>query len=80
MAGYFERLNVFFNIKFRGNNDYQTMEDQLYAFEKGSGANDDGPDFFQSGIAEVNKISFVTKFEPKTTSRKEILNNKKDRY
>lgn len=80
MAGYFERLNVFFNAKYRGNNDYQTMEDQLYAFEKGSGANDDGPDFLQSGIAQVNKISFVTKFEPKTITRKDLIKNKKNRF
>jgi hypothetical protein len=56
------------------------MEDQLLSFEKGSGANDDGPDFLQSGIAQVNKISFVTKFEPKTTSRKEVNKNKKNRF
>ena len=80
MAGYFERLNVFFNAKYRGNNDFQTMEDQLYSFEKGSGANDDGPDFLQSGIANVNKISFVAKFEPKATSRKEIIKNKPNRF
>jgi hypothetical protein len=80
MAGYFERLNVFFNLKYRGNNDFQTMEDQLLAFEKGSKANDDGPDFLQSGIAQVNKISFVTKFEPKTTNRKDIISNKKNRF
>jgi hypothetical protein len=80
MAGYFERRNVFFNSKYKGNNDFQTMEDQLYAFEKGSGANDDGPDFLQSGIAEVNKITFVTKFEPKAISRKELIKNKKNRF
>ena len=80
MAGYFERMNVFFNAKYRGNNDFQTMEDQLYAFEKGSGANDDGPDFLQSGISKVNKITFVTKFEPKATSRKELIKNKKNRF
>ncbi|CAM2903687.1 hypothetical protein [Flavobacterium frigoris] len=80
MAGYFERMNMFFNAKYRGNNDFQTMEDQLYAFEKGSGANDDGPDFLQSGVSKVNKITFVTKFEPKTKSRKELLSEKKNRF
>lgn len=80
MAGYFERMNVFFNAKYRGNNDYKTMEDQLYAFEKGSGANDDGPDFLQSGISKVNKITFVTKFDPKSVSRKELNKNKKNRF
>ncbi|URC13953.1 hypothetical protein [Flavobacterium sp. B183] len=80
MEGYFERLNVFFNILFKGNNDFQTMEDQLLAFEKGSGANDDGPDFFQSGIANVNKTTFVAKFPPQSTSRKEIIKEKNNRY
>lgn len=80
MAGYFERRNVFFNILFKGSVDFQTMEDQLYAFEKGSGANDDGPDFLQSGVSEVNKITFVTKFEPKSHSRKDLLKNKKNRF
>ena len=80
MAGYFERMNMFFNAKYRGNNDFQTMEDQLYAFEKGSGANDDGPDFLQSGVSKVNKITFVTKFDPKTKSRKDLLKEKKNRF
>ena len=80
MTDYFERGNVFFNDEFKESIDFDMLLEQLYAFEKGSGANDDGPDAMQSAIVEVNKISFVTKFEPKTTSRKEILNNKKDRY
>ncbi|QTV06048.1 hypothetical protein [Faecalibacter bovis] len=80
MAGFFERLNVYFNEEFKGNNDFATMEDQLYAFEKGSTANDDGPDFLQSGMAEVNKASFVAKFKPRTKSRKEIQANKKNRF
>lgn len=80
MAGYFERRNVFFNTIYRGNNDFQTMEDQLYAFEKGSGANDDGPDFLQSAISKVNKITFVAKFDPKTKSRKDLLKKKKNRF
>lgn len=80
MAGHFERRSVFFNKAYENTNDYLTMEDQLYAFEKGSGANDDGPDFLQAGIAKVNKITFVTKFEPKTISRKERIKNNKNRF
>ncbi len=80
MSGYFERLNIFFNSMHRGNNDFQTMEDQLYAFEKGSNANDDGPDSLQDAIAEVNQITFVAKFEPRTVSRKDLNKNKKNRF
>ena len=60
--------------------DFQNLEDQLLAFEKGSGAHDDAPDALQSAIVEVNQITFVTKFEPKATSRKELIKNKKNRF
>ncbi len=80
MAGYFERGNIAFNKVERGSVDFQNLEDQLLAFEKGSGANDDGPDALQSGISEVNQITFVTKFEPKTISRKELIKNSKNRF
>ncbi|MEG0189071.1 MAG: hypothetical protein RR668_10440, partial [Algoriella sp.] len=80
MAGFFERLNVFFNEEFKESNDYATMEDQLYAFEKGSTANDDGPDFLQSGMSEVNRASFQDKFKPRTISRKKINQRKKNKF
>ena len=60
--------------------DFQNLEDQLLAFEKGSGAHDDAPDALQSAIVEVNQITFVTKFEPKTKSRQELLKDKPNRY
>lgn len=80
MAGFFERLNVYFNEKYKESNDFSTMEDQLYAFEKGSTANDDGPDFLQSAMADVNRASFVDKFKARTKSRKELQANKKNRF
>lgn len=80
MAGYFERGNVWFNKEYKGSTDFQNLEDQLLAFEKGSGANDDAPDALQSGIAEVNQITFITKFEPKTISRKDLIKNRKNRF
>jgi predicted phage terminase large subunit-like protein len=80
MEGYFERGNIWFNIDFKGGTDFQNLIDQLLAFEKGSGANDDGPDALQSAITKVNKASFVAKFEPKTISRKELNNAKKNRF
>lgn len=80
MAGYFERGNIFLNEEHKGSADFQTLIDQLLSFEKGSGANDDAPDALQSGIAEVNQITFVAKFEPKVTSRKELIKLSKNRY
>lgn len=69
MAGHFERLNVWFNEDEKNYQGQASLIDQLLAFEKGSGANDDGPDALQSGIAELNKVTFVEKFEMRTVSR-----------
>ncbi|MFY7937138.1 MAG: hypothetical protein ACOVOQ_07170 [Flavobacterium sp.] len=80
MEGYFERANVWFNEDYKGSIDFQNLIDQLLAFEKGSGSADDGPDALQSAIVEVNQVTFVTKFNPKTVSRRELNNNKKNRF
>ncbi|MBD8348587.1 hypothetical protein [Dysgonomonas sp. HGC4] len=69
MAGFFERLNVFFNELLKNKQDIVNMIDQLLAFEKGSGANDDAPDALQSAISELNKATFIEKFEIRTTPR-----------
>jgi len=55
MGGHFERGNVYFNEEERDQPDQSTLIDQLLAFEKGSKANDDGPDCLQSAIAKLNK-------------------------
>jgi len=70
MSGYFERGNVWFNEQLKQGTDFTALTDQLLAFEKGSGAHDDGPDMLQSAIAHLNQASFVEKFEPKIISRK----------
>lgn len=49
LSGYFERKNVFFNSEMK-NADMQTLIDQFLAFEKGSGAHDDGPDAVHGAI------------------------------
>jgi predicted phage terminase large subunit-like protein len=69
MAGHFERLNVWFNEDEKEYAGQVNLTDQLLAFEKGSGANDDGPDALQSAIAELNKSTFVESFEIQSTSR-----------
>lgn len=53
MAGHFERRNVFFNIS--NTTDQQTLVDQILGFEKGSNANDDGPDGMQGAISKLNQ-------------------------
>lgn len=55
LSGHFERHNVYFNIN--NSTDQQTLLDQLLAFEKGSQANDDGPDAIHGAIAYLNKHS-----------------------
>jgi predicted phage terminase large subunit-like protein len=69
MAGHFERLNVFLNEDEKDYTGQVNLIDQLLAFEKGSGANDDGPDALQSAIAELNKATFVSSFDIKTNAR-----------
>jgi predicted phage terminase large subunit-like protein len=69
MTGHFERLRVFFNETEKDNAGQVNLIDQLLAFEKGSGANDDGPDALQSAIAWLNKVTFTASFEIKTSPR-----------
>jgi predicted phage terminase large subunit-like protein len=70
MGGHFERLTVWFNEAEKDNPGMVNLIDQLMAFEKGSGANDDGPDALQSAIAELNKATFVSSFDVVTNTRK----------
>lgn len=69
MAGFFERGNVYFNERLMESTDFIALFDQLLAFEKGSGAHDDGPDAFQGAIAKLNTITFVEKFQPRVQKR-----------
>lgn len=80
MSGYFERGNIWFNSEYKGSVDFQNLLDQLLAFEKGSGAHDDGPDAMQSAIAEVNKTTFVAKFDARMTPRRKLIDKQKNRY
>ncbi len=80
MAGYFERNNVFFDNKLKECPDTQELLNQLLAFQKGSGAHDDAPDALQSAIVELNIAAMVNTVQPKTTSRKEIIKNRKNRW
>ena len=50
--------------------DFLALFDQLLAFEKGSGAHDDGPDALQGALAKLNNITFVEKFVPRISKRR----------
>lgn len=52
-SGVFERHEVFFNEDDQGQ-DQETLIDQYLAFEKGSGANDDGPDGVNGSFRWLN--------------------------
>lgn len=80
MCGYFERHNVMFNQSEQGNPHFVTLTDQLLAFAKGSKANDDAPDALHGAISDLNKITFIDKFEPTTVSRMEMMRRSKNRF
>lgn len=80
LSGYFERHDIIFNEKEKGIPDQIQLIDQFLAFEKGSQANDDGPDACHGGISELNKITFVAKFPVRTTSRQDIRTKSKNTY
>lgn len=60
LSGHFERRNVFFNSEARGS-DQIDLIDQFLAFEKGSNANDDGPDASHGAIAWLNNRTHQSK-------------------
>ena len=79
-SGFFERHNVIFNVHHQNDPDFITLVDQFLAFERGSQANDDGPDAWHGAESKLNKITFVEKFPARTTSRKERRSKSKNCY
>jgi len=80
IAGHFERRDVIFNINEKNYPDQATLIDQFLAFEKGSNANDDGPDAVHGAFSELNKVTFIDKFPVSTTSRSSLIAKSKNRY
>ena len=79
-AGFFERRNVVFNEKMQNDPDFVTLVDQFLAFERGSQANDDGPDAWHGAESKLNRITFIEKFKPRTKSRTERRSKSKNSY
>lgn len=74
--GYFERLWCFFNEIEKDNLDQMELIDQYLAFEKGSNANDDGPDAAHGAIDEANRNAFIEKFEPRIGTHEHTGSNR----
>ncbi|MDR2002141.1 MAG: phage terminase large subunit [Prevotella sp.] len=82
ISGHFERHHVIFNIKERDYLDQTTLIDQFLAFEKGSGAHDDGADAVQGAISKLNKSERADRGNDnvRTRSRKEVQSKSKNRF
>ncbi|NDW10942.1 phage terminase large subunit [Dysgonomonas sp. 520] len=82
MAGHFERHHVIFNIDEKNGLDQTTLVDQFLAFEKGSGAHDDGADAVHGAISKLNRAVAIDKGNEnvRTISRKQISSRSKNRY
>lgn len=65
----FHRRWVFFNEDEKNNADQLELLEQFYSFARGSGSHDDGPDCVHGAFDEVDRIAFVSKFEPRITPR-----------
>lgn len=63
--GYFIRRWVFFNEAERNNSDQVELIDQYLAFEKGSQAHDDGPDFVHGAMDDLTRKTHADSFDPR---------------
>lgn len=75
ILGRFIRGWVWWNIKEKDNPDQIETLDQFDKFEKGSGANDDGPDAVAVGFKELDQVTFVERSEPVIIQRETYEDN-----
>jgi hypothetical protein len=76
MSGYFQRMQVFWNIAEKDKADSALAVETYLAFEKGSKIPLDFLDALQGAITEVNQLAFVDKFEIVTTHRSTFQKNR----
>lgn len=62
MTPTFQRMKVYFNALRKGSKDMEKLVDQFLLFEKGSSANDDGPDATEGLFEKLNTQSKVGLF------------------
>lgn len=73
--GRFLRKWVFWNLKEKQHSDQIEALEQYYAFEKGSGYYDDGPDAITVGFKELDETTFQENFDPRITEREHYTDN-----
>ena len=76
MSGYFQRMQVFWNIAEKDNADSALAVETYLAFEKGAKIPLDFLDALQGGITEVNQLAFVERFDILTTPRSTFQKNR----
>jgi hypothetical protein len=68
-SGKYERHRVFYNIDKKDTPDFLESEDQLFAFEKGSGSPDDSPDADHAAFDMLDRDDFTEHFVPLIKAR-----------
>lgn len=71
MVGFWERGNIWLNENKKTAIHTKTFITQLLAFEKGSTANDDAPDAFQSALSALNKVTRIDNADHIITSKRQ---------
>lgn len=74
--GVFIKGWVFWNIDEKEQPDQVEAIDQYLAFEKGSQIADDGPDAVAVGFKELDKSTYIQKFDPMITQRHNYTDNR----
>jgi len=76
MSGYFQRMQVFWNIAEKDNADSALAVETYLAFEKGAKIPLDFLDAFQGAVTEVNQLAFIERFDILTTPRSTFHKNR----
>ena len=72
----FRRRFVYFNEAEKESADMIELVDQFLNFQKGSSANDDGPDCTHGAFIEVDRMAFTEAFEPVIIARSTAHKNR----
>ncbi|AXG70442.1 hypothetical protein KORDIASMS9_02682 [Kordia sp. SMS9] len=80
MTGIYQRKWIFIDENIKDDPDVMLYVEHLLAFEKGSKTPVDILDAQQGGISKLNKETFVSKFEIKTTSIQDTIRSNPNRF
>ena len=75
MSPLWERGFVWYNEKYKDDNDMKTMIEQTLAVEQGSRAHDDGPDACEGALYKLEKQTRTATHQPRIGVRKPPKNS-----